>query len=207
MITPNRYRILGKGLLVENIQMHASHTLFFVLKNLDIRGLHRLTGGVNFLCACTVKIILMSAYLKLKSILGMGNAVKRSRVFSSHRIVVVVSAILLILGLLFAFLGADLLLKENGTIDCPPAVFVGVDVGYGNETDVYKTADAVKGYANLIIIGSLDVTEDTDALTRVCNYLYDKGFYMMVYVGYAEKGDEILIKRVDNLKLLVSKKE
>jgi hypothetical protein len=103
--------------------------------------------------------------------------------------VVLVCAILLICGLLFAFLGADLIIKENGTIDYPPPVFVGIDVGYGNETDVYKTADAVEGYANLIIIGSLAVTEDTAALTRVCDYLYDKGFYMMVYVGYAEKGD------------------
>ena len=130
----------------------------------------------------------MSAYSKLKNVSGLENIAKRSRIFSSHSNVVVVSAILLIVGLLSAFLGADLLLKDNRSIDCPPAVFVGVDVGYGNETDVYKTADAVEGYANLIIIGSLDVTEDVAALTRVCDYLYDKGFYIMVYVGYAEEG-------------------
>ncbi len=61
-----------------------------------------------------------------------------------------------------------------------------MDVAYGNETDVYAIADAVYGYANLIIVGSLNVTENTAALTRVCNFLYQKGFYFIVYVGFAK---------------------
>jgi hypothetical protein len=65
-----------------------------------------------------------------------------------------------------------------------PDVFVGVDVGYGDENEVYKVADAIQGYANLIIIGSLKVTNDTAKLTRVCDYLYAKGFSFIVYVGF-----------------------
>jgi hypothetical protein len=44
-------------------------------------------------------------------------------------------------------------------------------------------ADAVSGFANLIIIGSSAVTANTTELTNVCNYLYQKGFYFIVYVG------------------------
>lgn len=106
--------------------------------------------------------------------------------FSTRGILVAISVSLLILGFLFAFLGANLILDAPTTVEIP-TVFVGVDVGYGDEKDIYKVADAIEGYANLIIIGSLAVTEDTEALVRVCNYLHQKDFYMMVYVGYDEK--------------------
>jgi hypothetical protein len=95
---------------------------------------------------------------------------------------VAVLAVLLVLVLLFTLAGADLQSQKTAS---KPSVFVGVDVAYGNETDVYAVADAVYGYANLIIVGSLNVTQDTAALTRVCNFLYQKGFYFVVYVGFS----------------------
>jgi hypothetical protein len=64
-------------------------------------------------------------------------------------------------------------------------VYVGIDVAYDNEEAVYKVADAVKGYVNLIILGSLNVTTDTAKLTRVCNYLYQQGFYFIIFIGFA----------------------
>ncbi len=64
-----------------------------------------------------------------------------------------------------------------------PDVFVGVDVGYGDANAVYTIANAVSGYANLIIIGSTEVTANTTALTNVCDYLYQRGFYFIVYMG------------------------
>ena len=81
---------------------------------------------------------------------------------------------------LFAYVGIDLFSKRT----FEPDVFVGVDVGFGDEKDVYRVADAVSGFANLIIIGSLDVTENTPALIRVCNYLYQRDFSFIVYVGF-----------------------
>ncbi len=86
-----------------------------------------------------------------------------------RRTVVAVLAVLLVLALLFTLAGADLQSQKAAS---KPAVFVGVDVAYGNESDVYAVADAVYGYANLIIVGPLNVTENTAALTRVCNFLY-----------------------------------
>ena len=81
---------------------------------------------------------------------------------------------------LFAYVGVNLFSQRTYESD----VFVGVDVGFGDETDVYRVADAVSGFANLIIIGSLDVTENTPALIRVCDYLYQRGFSFIVYVGF-----------------------
>jgi hypothetical protein len=59
-----------------------------------------------------------------------------------------------------------------------------VDVGFGDEEDVYRVANALEGQSNLIIIGSTDVTTDTAKLTRVCDFLNQKGFYFIIYVGY-----------------------
>ncbi len=69
-----------------------------------------------------------------------------------------------------------------------PGLFVGVDVGFGDEEEVYRTADEVTGYANLIVIGSLAVTSDNEKLIRVCDYLYARGFYFIVYAGFSMEG-------------------
>ena len=100
-------------------------------------------------------------------------------------IITAVSAVFLIIGLLLTLLGAALLIKE---VTNNADVFVGVDIGYGDEKDVYIIAEAISGYANLIILGSLNVTTDTAKLTRVCDYLYQKGFHFIVYVGFAKNG-------------------
>ncbi len=59
-----------------------------------------------------------------------------------------------------------------------------MDVGYGDLGDLVKVADAVQGYANLIIIGSQIVTTDTAKLTEACNYLYNHSFSFIIYVSY-----------------------
>ena len=102
------------------------------------------------------------------------------------RTVLAVMVVLLVFALLLAFVGIDLLSKKAAADE--PNVYVGVDVGFGDENDVYRVANAVSGFANLIIIGSLQVTTDTAALTRVCDYLYQKGFSFIVYVAFG-KGD------------------
>ncbi|MCW4046801.1 MAG: hypothetical protein NWE99_04465 [Candidatus Bathyarchaeota archaeon] len=61
-------------------------------------------------------------------------------------------------------------------------------MAYDDEEAVYRLVDAVKGYVNLIILGSLNVTTDTAKLTRVCDYLYQQGLYFIVYVGFGESG-------------------
>ena len=86
--------------------------------------------------------------------------------------------------ILLAFLSAELLTNKPAMPTTKPDLLVGVDVGYGTENDVYQVANAVTGYANLIVVGSLDVTTNTTALTNVCDWLYAKGFYFIIYIGF-----------------------
>ncbi len=109
--------------------------------------------------------------------------------FSSKRqrnVVIAVAAAAIIVVILVAF--AHSLLLQGPT--AKPEFFVGVDVGFGDEADVRVVADAVAGSANLIIIGSLNVTTDPAKLTRVCDYLYEKNFYFIIYVGLATNESE-----------------
>jgi hypothetical protein len=104
-----------------------------------------------------------------------------------QRTSIVIIVGILVFAIVVGLVGIDLLSK-NQTNNLQPGAYVGVDVGYGDENDVYRVADAVHGYANLIIIGSLNVTTDTPKLTRVCNYLYQKGFSFIIYVGFSKEG-------------------
>jgi hypothetical protein len=87
-----------------------------------------------------------------------------------------------VFGLLFGLVGVELLTRTETAKD--PELLVGVDLGFGDENDVYRIADVTKEYANLIILGSLNVTNDTAKLTRVCEYLYQNGFYFIIYVRF-----------------------
>ena len=96
-----------------------------------------------------------------------------------------ISAILLIIGLLVMLLGVKLLIiKPTGT----PNVFVGMDIGYGDEEVALKLIDKVADFVNLIILGSLEVTTNTEALTRVCDHMYQRNLHFIVYVGFAHEG-------------------
>jgi hypothetical protein len=102
---------------------------------------------------------------------------------SARRNIIVLSTLLLVFGLLVTLIGVTLVIKETTNKD-DQQVYVGIDVAYDDEEMVYKVADAVKGYVNLIILGSLNVTTDTAKLTRVCDYLYQQGFSFIIYIGF-----------------------
>ena len=106
-----------------------------------------------------------------------------SRVQGNQRkLSLVISALLLVFGLLLTLIGVILFAGPSYE---DQKLFVGVDLGYGDENDVYQVADATRGFANLIIIGSTKVTSDTSKLITVCEYLHQRGFYFIVYVGFA----------------------
>ena len=77
-----------------------------------------------------------------------------------------------------------LIIKPTGT----PNVFVGMDIGYGDEEVALKLIDKVADFVNLIILGSLEVTTNTEALTRVCDHMYQRNLHFIVYVGFAHEG-------------------
>jgi hypothetical protein len=105
---------------------------------------------------------------------------------NARRNLTVFSALLLVFGLLLTLIGTTLLIKEQTEADDYP-VYVGIDVAYGDEAAVYKLVDAVQGSINLIVLGSLNLTTDTAKLTRVCDYLYQKGLHFIVFVAYGGK--------------------
>lgn len=102
---------------------------------------------------------------------------------SAKKYSIVISAVILGFGLLITLVGTTLLIKEMTDTD-DQTVYVGISVAFDDEKIVYKIADAVKGYVNLIILGSLNVTTDTAKLTRVCDYLYQRGFNFIIYIGF-----------------------
>jgi len=87
-----------------------------------------------------------------------------------------------VFGLFVALFGVNFWTENSGG---KSSVYVGVNVAYGDENTLYTVADAISGYANLIIIGSTIVTSNTTQLTNVCNFLYQKGFFFIVYVGFS----------------------
>jgi hypothetical protein len=108
---------------------------------------------------------------------------------NSRRNVLVLSALLLVFGLLVTFIGATMLISNISEAADQP-VFVGIDLGFGDEEIVYKIADAVDGYVNLIVLGSLNVTTDTAKLLRVCDYLSQRDFSFIVFVGFTVEATE-----------------
>lgn len=95
-----------------------------------------------------------------------------------------VIGILLTIGLAVAFLGgAQLIGKSTDKTE----ILVGMDIGFGDEEVALKIIDKVSNYVNLIILGSLNVTTNTEALIRVCDYIYQKNLYFIVYVGFGEE--------------------
>ena len=99
-----------------------------------------------------------------------------------HKAFILVTVTFLSIGLLLTLLGAELFFTKP---EFEPEVFVGMDIGYGDEQTAIKLINKVEDYVNLIILGSLQVTTDTQALTRVCDHLYQKNIHFIVFVSFA----------------------
>ena len=90
--------------------------------------------------------------------------------------------IVIIVGLIVA---ETVFIKSLDTMD----TYFGLTIGYGDEQTALEQIDKVASYVNLIILGSLELTMDTEKLTRVCDHIYQKGLHFIVYVAFGE-GDE-----------------
>jgi hypothetical protein len=60
-------------------------------------------------------------------------------------------------------------------------VFVGVDAAYDNVAEIKLLVDEVSSYTNTIVIGSTGITYNFTKLDEVCQYVYDRGMYFMIY--------------------------
>ena len=59
--------------------------------------------------------------------------------------------------------------------------FVGVDVAYDDLDEIYGLIDEVSPYTNLFVIGSTGVSYNESKLTQVCQYLYEKDMYFIIF--------------------------
>jgi hypothetical protein len=77
----------------------------------------------------------------------------------------------------------------------PPDVFVGIDVAYDNVAEIKLLVDEIRPYTNTIVIGSAGITHDMAKLDDVCQYVYDRDFYFMIYAHPIDDPDALVIQR------------
>jgi hypothetical protein len=66
--------------------------------------------------------------------------------------------------------------------------YVGVEFAYGDEpAQVAALVDKVKGYTNLIVLGSVGLTFNESALTQACNYVFNAKLNFIVLFTGLEK--------------------
>jgi hypothetical protein len=63
-----------------------------------------------------------------------------------------------------------------------PDVFVGVDMAYDDVKEIKELVDELSSYTNTLVVGSSGITFNVTKLDDVCNYVYSKGMYFMIYM-------------------------
>jgi hypothetical protein len=77
----------------------------------------------------------------------------------------------------------------------PSGLFVGVDMAYDNVTEIKQQVDEIRPYTNTVVIGSTGITFDLEKLTDLCQYLYDRDFYFMIYAHPENESGPLAIQR------------
>jgi len=90
----------------------------------------------------------------------------------------VVMLVSLLIMMLFLRIGVP---ANNVARKEPLDLFVGIDAAYENMEETKQTIDEVSSYTNLFILGCTGITENYTRLDEMCQYIYDKGMYFMVY--------------------------
>ncbi len=66
--------------------------------------------------------------------------------------------------------------------DEEPELFFGVDVAYNNVEEIKELVDEINNYTNTFVIGSTGITYNINKLNEVCEYVYDRDLYFMIYM-------------------------
>jgi hypothetical protein len=87
---------------------------------------------------------------------------------------------ILLVAVIFASLFVTVKLVSNSN---DPDFYVGVEFAYSsNLGDLKALVDKVKGYTNLFVIGSIEVTFNETALNEACDYVVGSGLYLIVLI-------------------------
>lgn len=60
-------------------------------------------------------------------------------------------------------------------------LFLGIDAAYENMKETKQLIDEVNSYTNLFILGCTGITENYTRLDEMCQYIYEKDMYFIVY--------------------------
>lgn len=77
----------------------------------------------------------------------------------------------------------------------PLDFFLGVSVSFDNVEEIKTLVDKAGSYINTIVIGSTGITHNFTKLDEVCQYIYDRGMYFMIYAHPLDDPDELVIQR------------
>jgi hypothetical protein len=72
---------------------------------------------------------------------------------------------------------------SNTAAQISPDVYVGVDVAYGDLAATKQLIDRISSYSNLLVIGCTGVTYDVTKLNDVCQYIFDRNMYFIVFTN------------------------
>ena len=86
-------------------------------------------------------------------------------------------SLLVIILLLRIGLPAANLVKRRDLSD----LFVGIDAAYEDMDEVKKLVDDVSSYTNVFVLGCTGITHNFTSLDEMCQYIYDKGMYFIIY--------------------------
>jgi hypothetical protein len=108
------------------------------------------------------------------------------------QVVVTIFLVLVIIVPVFLYYGflADTTVKGE-----PSGLFVGVDMAYNNVTEIKQLVDEIRPYTNTIVIGSTGITLDMEKLDDLCQYVYDRDFYFMIYAHPVNDADFVVVQR------------
>jgi hypothetical protein len=77
----------------------------------------------------------------------------------------------------------------------PSGLFVGVDAAFDNVTELKQLVDEISPYTNTIVIGTTGITHNMTKLDDVCQYVYDRGFYFMIYAHPINDTEKLAAQR------------
>ena len=107
-----------------------------------------------------------------------------------NRIYIVLSLFLIII-IIFSINSYFFTNKESDK----PELYVGVSVAHYNLEEIIEIVDKIQSYTNLFVVGSTGITYDVSKLDPVCTYLYEKGFFFLIYMHPTDNISSLEVQR------------
>jgi hypothetical protein len=93
----------------------------------------------------------------------------------TYLVVMLISLLIMMLLLRIKFPALNLVRRE------PLDLFFGIDAAYEDMNEVKRLVDEVSSYTNVFVLGCTGITHNLTRLDEMCQYIYDKGMYFIIY--------------------------